>query len=224
MSDNYIATTNFSESTEALDLANSVQTTGWLSGGVTTIATVTTLDITECFGKIANYSTPSDADTETVRLTEKIGYAPTSIGSDGVVWLAFDGNDSVVEFTSLPSAQERMDYVFFAALQITGGEILSVSPTPANIAYNGISSALNFIYYVIAASNINGNSISAASTDLTISNSGGNVFVPFATARDTPEVSDIRLIASAPTMTFFRVYRNAAGDSILTAGRIFEVL
>ena len=129
MSDNYIATTNFSESTEALDLANSVQTTGWLSGGVTTIATVTTLDITECFGKIANYSTPSDADTETVRLTEKIGYAPTSIGSDGVVWLAFDGNDSVVEFTSLPSAQERMDYVFFAALQITGGEILSVSPT-----------------------------------------------------------------------------------------------
>ncbi len=199
-------------------LAQNVQNTGLVEGGLITAASSTTVNITSGNGNIADYSDPSNPVTIQVPFNALSGYTPVNLATDGTFVMGINSSGNVIEINaSALSNQDRRDNILIGALSFTGGTIIDIQTSPLNLGYDGIVSAKDFIRDVIGPSNVIGNIMAANGVNLSIDNSGGSVFVLASNYRNNAELPDQLAISTATPMIFLRVFR-AAAPTIITDG------
>jgi hypothetical protein len=213
---NDLTTTIDLELTETL--SKNIQTTGLTSGGLITLASATTVDITSAKGYMADFSTSDDPQIYPVVFNGATGYTPSG---DGTFILGFDQNDpdTVIEVVSPTGPQDRRDVVMFGAVVVAGGNIIAIDTEPINLGYNGLQSAKDFIRDVIGPANKIGNNFSANGANLNIDNDGGTIFVLGSNFRVNPEIPDENVIPAGTAVSFFRVYRDGLGGLTLVPGQ-----
>lgn len=199
-------------------LAVNVQSTGLIDGGVVSLASVSTIDITAGQGYIADFATPTAPVLNRISWNAIVGYSVLGLGSDGSYMVGITSAGAVFEtpFEALTS-QQRRDNIIVGSYRVLSGSIFAITTHPLNLGYDGITTAKDFIRDVMGPSNIEGNVIREASTDLTLSNTGGTIFIVSANFRNNTEVPDEVVIPTAATMTFLRVFRQASPSNQITA-------
>ncbi len=195
-------------------LAQNVQSTGWISGGLVSQATATTLNITAGSGYITEYTDPANPQTKKIFWDEELGFTPANLATDGQYLIGYDTNGSRIELdVNTMSRQQMRDHILVGGYGCQSGFILALIDSPFNLGYDGITTLKDFLRDVIGPANIDGNLIHANGVNLSLNNSGGNIFVHGSNARLNPEIPDIRTISTADPMYFIRLFRESAEGS-----------
>jgi len=149
--------------------------TGVLTGGEVNVNGVddTMVDISATVGVILDYVT-----TPASPILTKIVYAGGTVTisnlSAPVTWLMLDNTATVVQQTTRPTNSQRRTHIQLGAVVVQSGGIIAdqtlpvILPHPVNQTYDLMDALGNF--------NVNGNVLSAASTNLTLAKTVGTVF------------------------------------------------
>lgn len=211
----------------AAKLANRIQTTGVLEGGVISQASATTLDWTSGEGQIVDYTDPLNPVVTYPPITWDAvsGYTPTNIATDGTTVFGYDLNGNLVEIlTPILDILDTKRYILIGSATHISGTIISIITAPGNLGYDGVGSFFDFINLVIGPSTINGNIYGANGTNLNLDVVGGRVFIPASNFRNDPQISDTPLLSSEIALTFTKVYREAVpSKSIVYEGTATEM-
>jgi hypothetical protein len=218
-----IATQNYAnfEST----LAKNDQTTGMVSGGLISIASATTLDITAGIGYFTDFTAPEDPQFNLVNFPETLGYTPANLATPGNYIITFDHNGVISEFdVNSFTTLDRQNYVGLGAYATNGTSIATIVAAPTNIGYNGQFTFKTFIREIIGPSNFAGNTIQQNGANLSLDNPGGTCFILGSNFHNDPRLPDELIIPAASPMFFGRVFRIAAGQDIIFDGPATNVI
>ncbi|MCP3684167.1 MAG: hypothetical protein GY861_15910, partial [bacterium] len=198
------------------DLAERVQTTGLLEGGIVSQDTSTTVDWTSGRGQIADYSDPENPVISDVTWNAVSGQSITNIATDGVTAFGYDSDGNIVEkLSTAMTIADAHDAIWFASVFHLSGAIVGVITIPGNLGYDGVGSYTDFINLVIGPANISGNVYSANGTNLNIDVVGGPAYLLGANFRNNPQISDSVILGSDTALSFYKVYKSAgAGASM----------
>lgn len=192
---------------EALLLAQNVQTSGLIEGGIISIATATTIDITSGAGYIAHYTDPENPNTVTINFAAVNNHTPAG---DGSFIAGFNDTGTFVEIPILTlDNQARRDNILVGGYVVSGGNIIVIDTAPLNLGYDGTQSAKDFIRDVIGPATISGNIFSANGANLSVNNLGGSIYILASNFRINVEIPDEPLIPLANAFTFLPAHRDA---------------
>lgn len=192
-------------------LAQNVQNTGVISGGMVTQTSATTLSISAGTGFITDFADPTNPKTMRVDIAEDLNFTPANLSLDGVYIFRYDDNGNRTEtlLTSI-SDQDRRDRLLPGGYIAVAGVIVEVIPETLNIGYDGMESFKDFFTSIIGPSNAEGNVIFPnISGNLSIDNTGGRLFVLAANFRIEPENPDRPLVSPIASFPFIKVFRAA---------------
>lgn len=148
--------------------------TGVLTGGEVNVnADPTKVDIGATVGVILDYVTTPTTPTLT-KITYAGGTVTISNLSAPVTWLMLDSSATVIQQTTRPTNAQRRTHVQLGAVVVASSVIIadqtlpSILPHPLNQTYD--------LMDALGAFNVDGNILSAASTNLTLAKTAGSVF------------------------------------------------
>ncbi len=191
-------------------IANRLQTTGLLTGGVISQASSTTVDWTAGTGQVADYTSTTHSQRIDVAWSAVTGHTVVNVATDGVTVFGYDENGDVVEkLTTALTAVDSYETIWFAHCTHISGAIVSVSSAPGNMGYDGVSSFREFINMIIGPANITGNVYGANGANLNLNVVGGAAFIIGSNFRNDTSLSDIVVLASDTGLTFRKVYQGA---------------
>lgn len=190
--------------------ARRVQSTGILSGGLISEASSTTIDITAGTGVVVDFADPTDPVLTEVSWEDQFGVAIDNIGTNNSTVIAFDANGDIqqVVLTDFGAVQRR-DLIGVGVALHLGGAIVDIYTAPENLGYCIPTSSEDFIREVIGPANISGNVFSPNGANLSMDNSGGDLFELGINFRNNVKLPNQRTQAPAVAASFIRVYRQA---------------
>lgn len=186
--------------------------TGWLSGGVVSVASSTTVDITAGTGRTVDFSNPLDPQVSEVSWDEMLGVAVTNVGTDGTTIFAFDGNGDLTQILreNLTALQMAILILPGAAAHASGALLTPALTSPLAVGYDGHTTLTDF-FTALGPMNKGGNVFSANGANLSLNVSPGSAFKLASSARTSPNLPDTTLQAQFTAGDILTVYRNAAG-------------
>lgn len=198
------------------------QGTGLLSGGLISIDTATTVDITAGTGQIADYTDPLNPIITPVAWAEQLAVTVIGVASNDVTLFAFDADGvlSQILLTALASL-DRIDFVIPCVANHTAGVITSAVSKPVTLGYDGHSTQFNFLEDVIGPANVNGNVFSGNGVNLSVDCTGGAIFDVGSNFRVEPKLPDTSTTAPAVAPTVFVLFANATTGSDLHSSTAF---
>ncbi len=150
-----------------------VQSTGLLEGGfIYNGSTSTNVSWGFGKGKIADYSTTTSPNENFIEWEDTHNIEVENIGVDGTTYFGYDASGSVVQRLSV-SAEDLHNIIFFGSVLHIGGEVITTTPDPLNLAYDVPGSLTDFLNFVVGPANISGNKYSASGITPDNSNLGG---------------------------------------------------
>lgn len=192
------------------DLADRVQSTGLLEGGVISEASSTTVDWTSGEGQVADHTDPLDSETINVTWDAVSGQSVTDIATDGTTLFGYDSAGSIVEkLATAVTIEDAHDVIWFGSVFHLSGAIVDTITAPGNIGYDGIGSFSDFMNLVIGPANVNGNIYGANGANLNIDVLGGTAYFLGANFRTSTKISDVTTLLSLSALSFRNVYRSA---------------
>lgn len=184
--------------------------TGLSDGGVLSInASTTSYDIASGNGLVVdNITDPSNPSVTQVTWLAKTNATPINIATQIATHVSIDINGDIVESTIPPSATSRRSNIYLGIIRHSNNvNIDSVDQLP--IVAIDVSAQVQDILNYIGFKSLNGNVITYASTDLSITKSAGSGFKGGSNFQILKSQPNEFLMAELPTVTFR--YRNQDG-------------
>ncbi len=191
-------------------LARQDSNTGLLSGGVVTLNTVTSVDISAGSGQVTDYTDPTNVVFKTVSWPAQTNVAITTLATDGLTEIGFDVNAAIVQFKAEnePANNSKIN-IIVGFVAHSSGSISVVGTTPGLLAYGGKTNFNDFFTNVIGPANVTGNIYGPNGVNLSLDVQGGIAYMQSANFRTDFVNPDLVTFASGSVITFARSFRQA---------------
>lgn len=200
--------------------------TGWLSGGVVSQASASTVDITAGTGRIVDYSDPANPIITDVPIPASTGLTVTDVlTTTDVTMFAYDVVGSLTQIKlSTATAETYRNYVIVGRVgHIPTTGIITVNTAPGANAYDGWGTLQDLLKALgpmtLAGANVFGN----VAGDLTIDHDSGTLFIANRSTRTTPKTPDMVPVASGSAVNILRAYRGLSGSALIDAGSATDI-
>lgn len=194
-----------------------LQTTGLLYGGeITTVPApvALTLDWTAGAGVVTDFTDPRSPVVTKVSWDEVTGYSPVNIGTPGTYGIAYNAAGEIVEYVGDTFTPEiARQYITIGAYISINNFIIRVSNNAIALAYDNFGALKDLMRDVIGPANISGNVISANGANLSLNNSGGDIFGLGYNIRNSYINPNIFTVPSGSVISFTRLLRSSGGST-----------
>lgn len=198
-----------------VDLGRFVGATGWLSGGITTQASATEIDVTLGTGRITDFSNPANPVTTEVPWVAQLGVAITAIATTDVTLIAFDIAGTLVQL--LESTITRADFrthIIVGEVGHSAGNIIGLGSTVRNAAYDGQATVGDFLEVIGPVTRFGVEIVANATGNLTADHDAGEIFSQNSNIRDDPTVQDLSPVIAASPYVMRRTFRDNLSNSV----------
>ena len=189
--------------------------TGVLTGGVASVASATTVDITAGTGRIVDdYTTPGSPDVTEVSWGAQTGIAPTYLNTAGLTRMKFNSAGILIQQEGPFTEDDYRDFICIT--NVLHADLANITDAgAAQYSPVGDATVMQFIQ-MIGGVNISGNVYSGATAaDLTVQRTAGTTWkigVNYASSVKDPNVSSS--VAQDPIPTMLQIFDDGTGTDV----------
>ena len=196
-------------------LARSSATTGIVSGmEVKTQPGGTTIDVTPGTYRIVDRSDPANVIVTEAEYPGATDYKTKNKNGEYVFMVQVE-NPEIVELEAAGvDDYTRNKWAIFGGYEVFNNHITSVNSAPMNITVNPIGGLIDAFVGLIGPGNIIGNSFTANGTNMSIDNSGGNIWAMWSNYHNDRDAPCTRIIPSVDEVAFLKANRVAFSKAV----------